>query len=520
MRCGPSRYRQAVYGGDIGVALNAEQMTSMRRVFPAFCAVLLCLCLWPAHADTDWHKMVADGLTAHPRLSGAFVLEKGEDSLLARAWLADHAQHSIDVQYFIWSSDNIGILAAESLLRAAERGVRVRVIVDDLLVDASDKSLVALARHPNIEIKIYNPKHTVGMSLIGRLINIATDFRGSNQRMHNKTFMVDGLAGITGGRNMADEYFDYDEEYNFRDRDILLFGPVVGVMESSFESYWNSALSVSVGELLQATDFWLSEQQAREMYRQLHAYAAAPENFEPQVRAAISSLPGQFEAIVNAMIWSNVRYISDAPGKNAHTFSLQGGGRASKTLADLARTARSRVTIQTPYLVLSEEGEALFSELRKRGVTIRISTNSLAATDNLPAFSGYAKQRARLLEMGLEIFEFKPHPEIRESIMQRYPRLKRNNPLFALHAKSMVVDGESVYIGTYNLDPRSENLNTEAGVIAHNARLAQQVEAHIERDMAAGNSWHANVKHGDSQAGLLKRGKVRFWKVLPLKPLL
>lgn len=177
------------------------------------------------------------------------MLDKGEEALLARAWLADHAQNSIEVQYFIWSTDNIGILASESLLRAADRGVKVRVIVDDLLIDAPDKSLLALAKHPNIDIRIYNPQHSVGTPFHKRLLNIAVNFRGVNQRMHDKTFIVDGKIAITGGRNMAAEYFDYNHEYNFRDRDALLLGNVVKSMETSFNKFWDHPLSAPVEEL-------------------------------------------------------------------------------------------------------------------------------------------------------------------------------------------------------------------------------------------------------------------------------
>ena len=161
---------------------------------------------------------------------------------MARAWLTDRAQETIEVQYFIWSTDNIGILASEALLRAAERGVKVRVIVDDLLIDAPDDSLIALAMHPNIEIKIYNPKHSVGTSLLQRIKYIFTDFRGVNQRMHDKTFVVDGKVAITGGRNMADEYFDYNHTYNFRDRDALVMGKVVKDIQQSFNLFWKSKL--------------------------------------------------------------------------------------------------------------------------------------------------------------------------------------------------------------------------------------------------------------------------------------
>ena len=163
-------------------------------------------------------------IASHGGRTGVYVLDKAAEALLARAWLADHAQRTIDAQYFIWSTDNIGILAAEALLRPADRGVRVRVIVDDLMIDAPDKSLLALARHPNIEIRIYNPQTSVGIPLHKRVFNAATNLRGVNQRMHNKTVLVDAAIAVTGGRNMAAEYYDYNQEYNFRDRDALLLG--------------------------------------------------------------------------------------------------------------------------------------------------------------------------------------------------------------------------------------------------------------------------------------------------------
>ena len=168
-------------------------------------------------AVADPRDVIDETLRAHPGLTGSLVLEHGEQSLLARAWLVDHARRSVEVQYFIWSTDNIGILASEALLRAAQRGVAVRVLVDDLLIDAPDETLLALVAHPNIDIRIYNPMHSVGVPWYRRLWGLVTDFRGSNQRMHDKVLIVDGELAITGGRNMADEYFDYDHAYNFRE---------------------------------------------------------------------------------------------------------------------------------------------------------------------------------------------------------------------------------------------------------------------------------------------------------------
>ena len=468
---------------------------------------------------------IRDAAHSQSGKTGVYVLEKGEDALLARAWLADHAKESINVQYFIWSSDNIGILATEALLRAADRGVTVRVIVDDLLVDAPDKTLLALAKHPKIEIKIYNPKHKVGTPLHKRVLNMLSDFRGFNQRMHDKTFMVDGLVGITGGRNMADEYFDYDHKFNFRDRDVLLVGQTVKAMEESFERFWSHKLSVPVEALydgfgIMQKNVSVKNREIASIYKELHDYANNPENFESETRQAITAISDGFPALAKEIRWTDVEFISDIPGKNDSWISLHGGGRSTLALAKLIASAKKDVVIQSPYLILTDETKALFKELIDRGVRIRISTNSLASTDNLQAFSGYTNQRWELLEMGLEIFEYKPNPAVHKEIMQRYEELKKKFPIFSLHAKSLVVDSEISYVGTFNLDPRSINLNTEVGAIIKDRRIAKQVEGAIVRDMKKENSWQAGVDNPDRNNSLWKRSKVLFWQFMPIEPLL
>jgi len=459
-------------------------------------------------------------LDSHPGKSGAYVLEKGEEALLARAWLADHAQKSIDIQYFIWSTDNIGILASESLLRAAERGVRVRVLVDDLLIDAPPDALIALALHPNIDIRIYNPKMTVGTSGARRICNVVTGLRAVNQRMHDKTALFDGMVGITGGRNMADEYFDYDHRYIFRDRDALVMGPVVTEMEASFERFWVSPQAAQVEKLLARELKKMTPERAKSIYADLHAYAGKPENFAPEVREALLNLPRKFDGLLREMVWDDVRFISDIPGKNDSRHSLGGGGRTTAALADIVAKAKKRVTIQSPYLVMPKGGMELFRELVKKGVEVRIVTNSLASTDNLQAFSGYKKQRRAILKAGIKVYEFKPDPAVRRELIERYPRLEKDPPIFAIHAKSMVIDGETLFVGTFNLDPRSANLNTEVGVLLHNPGLVARVERNIEKDMLPENSWDAAVDKPDSYASAAKRRKLQFWKTLPLKPIL
>lgn len=453
--------------------------------------------------------------------TGVYILEKGEEALMSRAWLAQHTKKTIDIQYFIWSTDNIGILAAEMLVRAADRGVGIRVLVDDFLIDADDRTLLLLAVHSNVEIRIYNPKGTVGASLFRRILNSVMDFRNTNQRMHDKTAIFDGLAGITGGRNMADEYFDFDHEYNFRDRDVLLLGPAVQEMSANFNEFWESALSVPVEKLVENLNQRLSDDDARQKYGELNAYANDPANFEPAIRNAIDDMPRHFRQLLRAMVWEDVRFISDIPGKNSGNTGLAGGGESTQALISAIKGAKQSILIQSPYLILPKAGIELFADLRKRGVSIRISTNSLASTDNIAAFSGYHKQRPRLIEAGIELYEYKPHPQIQTQLLDRYPRLAARNPIFALHAKSMVIDDSRVFIGTFNLDPRSANLNTEVGVLVDSRQLGQQLTQSIERDIRPENSWKTTSDFNpDSEVSRSKRFKLRIINLFPIDPVL
>ena len=484
------------------------------------CLLLLMALMVSAPAYSEPPKWLTDACSVcshrQDNQSGLYILEQGEESLMARSWLTSHATQSIDVQYFIWSTDNIGILASEALLSAADRGVTVRVLVDDLLIDATDDVLVALATHPNVSIKIYNPQHSVGTNLPKRLWNIASGFRQVNQRMHDKTAIFDRAAGITGGRNMADEYFDFDHHYNFRDRDVLLFGPVVDSMTDNFNEFWNSDLSVPVTHLLSGSLNKLSVADIDDIRRELHEYANNTENFATEVRDTLAGLPDYFPQLMADIVWDDVHFISDKPGKNNNRLLLSGGGESTEKLLAVLAAARHSVLIQSPYLVLPDGGIALIKGLIERGVSVKISTNSLASTDNLMAFSGYYKQRQTLVDIGVEIFEFKP-----SAAVGRQLNLRSSDTIFALHAKSMLVDDETLYIGTFNLDPRSANLNTEVGVLVTNSILANQLKQSIETDMRAENSWAISAEDNpDDQVGLLKRLKVFSLSMLPLDAVL
>jgi putative cardiolipin synthase len=453
--------------------------------------------------------------------TGAYILEKGEEALIGRAWLTQHATTSIDVQYFIWSTDNVGILAAEQLLSAAERGVAVRVLVDDFLIDAEDRTLLLLSAHPNVQIRVYNPKLAVGIGFWQKVKNVFSDFRAINQRMHDKTAIFDSIAGITGGRNMADEYFDFDHEYNFRDRDILLLGSAVQDMVDNFEEFWGSEFAIPVEQILAEELAEISAEDIAQRARELHAYAADRRNFAPEVRQAIEATSKHIQELLQMMIWDDMTFISDIPGKNAGEMGLGGSGESTRQLIAALQDARESILIQSPYLIMPEGGIEFFDSLVDQGVRIRISTNSLASTDNIQAFSGYASQREDLLRAGIEIYEYRPYPAIRETLLERYPSIAENNPIFAIHAKSLVIDNSVVFIGTFNLDPRSANLNTEVGVLVSNEQLAKQLTASIERDIRAENSWKTTLDFNpDNEVGRARRFRVWINQLLPIEPVL
>ena len=445
--------------------------------------------------------------------TGVYVLEDGGNSLISRAWLSENAEKTIDIQYFIFSTDNVGLLACDYLVRAADRGVKIRILIDDIMVEATGKEILALDSHENISIKIYNPGVNLGKNIVQKLYKYTTDFKSANQRMHNKTFIVDNKVSITGGRNIADEYFDYDHEYNFRDRDVLLIGKINNELSKSFNAFWNSTLSEPINDFVKSTKIEKSN------FEVLHQYACNPENFWPQVRERIKSLPIAFKNIESTgqLVWvDSIEFVSDIPGKNNST-KLDGGGKTTDKLIDLINNAKTSINIQSPYLITTSIGEKVFKDAIDRGVKIRILTNSLASTDNLEAFSGYQKVREKLLKIGVQIFEFKPDAKSRYRIMTGALQQKLNfTPIFGLHAKSMVVDGKITVIGTFNLDPRSANLNTECITIINSKAISAGVLNGMNEDFESENSWETTLQFNpDSEVKLSKRIKTLTRKVVP-----
>ncbi len=448
--------------------------------------------------------------------SGGCVLEEGDGSMIARAWLCEHAQKTIDIQYFIFSVDNVGLIACDYIVRAADRGVKVRILVDDIMVDAEPDDIMVMDAHPNIEIKIYNPVVNIGKNLIQKISGIVTDFKGINQRMHNKTFIADDLTAITGGRNIADEYFDYDHEYNFRDRDIFLIGDVVGDIKKSFDYFWLDALSVDVSNLIIDVK---PEYTHPGRYDKLHQYACDSLNYWPQVRNRVANIPQAFNRLVSSggLITSDsIFFISDDPGKNIAA-GLTGGGRTTDELIKLVNGAKKSIDIQSPYLVTTELGRQLFRSAVMRGVKIRILTNSLASTDNLEAFSGYQRDRNKLLQTGVKIYEFRPDALCRYHVMTGALQQKINfSPIFGLHAKTMVIDDYISVVGTFNLDPRSANLNTECFVSVYSSKMAKEVLKGINEEFQPQNAWETTTGwNPDHLVSKKKRIKASVRKLVP-----
>ena len=449
--------------------------------------------------------------------TGVLLLEHGASALIARAWLVQNAHRRLDAQYFIFASDTAGIVATDALLRAANRGVRVRLIVDDTLAHGDPQLLHALSLHPNAEVRIYNPVLNIGVPLGQKIRNVFGRFNLVNRRMHNKLFIADSQVAITGGRNIGGEYFDLANENNFRDRDVLLVEGEVAEAQKSFEEFWADPLTQPIESLLDRPLPYAPEV----VWGKLNQFSCNPENFLPMLRNRIANVPETLQQRVadgQLHASTDVHYISDEPAKNAST-TLTGGGAATDALINLVREATSSIVIQTPYLVTTELSQALFRAAESRGVDVKILTNSLASTDNLFAFSGYKRGRDALLEAGVELYESKPRMDAQSSLMNG-PVEPRYQGSMALHAKSMVVDGSIAVVGSFNLDPRSANLNTESVTVIHSKPVAQHLLNRMKEEMSSGNAWQRTDSHNpDKHAPRLRRVRVALSSFVPLSVL-
>ena len=479
-------------------------------------------------APSPFAGLVAETAASTPEapIHRVALLEQGEASLALRVHLMRAAKRSIEIQTFIWSEDDTGHLTLAELVAAARRGVKVRVLVDQLYSLDNPRLLAELARaHANLEIRMYNP--TFGDAKTQPLefaAGVLCCFFRFNQRMHNKLLLIDDEIGINGGRNIDDRYFDLSDEFNYRDRDVLVVGPAAREMKRSFDEYWGHEIVVPVERLKD-----VAQRIARNGEPGTEP-AEAPRIDDPE-RVANVVAQAEDEAFLRTNFvektfrTSRVRYFSDRPGKPArggdpHEVGLSG------EIRDLLASARERVVMQTPYLVFSRDARDLFEKLRRDHPDIRlvVSTNSLAATDAFYVYAiSHKYKRKYLTELGLEIYEYKPFPgrgipdrvfggededEIR--IYASGARADHRVALFGsgarrdrrapppllkpgirrgMHAKSFAIDGRIAMIGSHNFDPRSNRLNTESGVIVWDAAFTRALEQVIAADIAPDQSW-------------------------------
>ncbi|MGQ4660845.1 phospholipase D-like domain-containing protein [Lysobacter sp. F6437] len=470
----------------------------------------------------------------------ALILDHGTNALLARVNLIRSATTSIDLQTYIFDEDDAGRLILDELLVAARRGVQVRLLMDQLAALKHIDTLAALAgSHVNFRVRLYNPVlNRARISYPQYLLAAACCWRQLNQRMHTKLLLVDGAVGIIGGRNYQDDYYDWDDEYNFRDRDVLAAGPVAREMRADFDMFWSDRLSVPPARLVDVGQSILDNGVP---VLPPHVFERPERAAEMRARAADSALVQELLAD-RALAVGEVRFISDSPAKHRREDPAR-VAHASGSLRALIESAREEVLLQTPYLVLSDAAQEMFEQLQERPDPPRIvvSTNSLAATDAFIAYAlSYKYKRRYLRDFGFNIYEYKPFPEDapidlaatgatvpeyqpnpepiatrppdRDSVLRtaryrqplrpeygatRYLRRQANEPVplkragvrIGMHAKSLVIDGRIGVVGTHNFDPRGDHYNTESALVIEDEAFAQALEASIRRDISPANSW-------------------------------
>ncbi|HXI65887.1 MAG TPA: phospholipase D family protein [Gemmatimonadales bacterium] len=405
-------------------------------------------------------------MEAHPGLSGIVALPDGHDAFAARALLADAAERTLDVRYYIWHNDMSGTLLFAALRRAADRGVRVRLLLDDNNTAGLDTVLAALEAHPNIDVRLFNPFRARRWRLLGYL----TDFKRLNRRMHNKSFTADNHATIVGGRNVGDEYFDAGRARWFVDLDVLAIGPVVDAVSRDYERYWASASATPVARVLPGATAASLTAVAADAARVERDPAAAA------YVAALARSPFVGDLLAHRLNfeWSPTQMVSDDPAK--------GLGRAPEEALLWHRLKTSigapvrELRLVSPYFVPGSAGVDALAAIARQGVRVEVLTNALEATDVAVVHSGYAKRRKALLGAGVRLLELKRgSPGSAPKHRKWTGRSGSGSSASSLHAKTFCVDRSRVFVGSFNFDPRSARLNTEMGFVIDSPGLGEAI---------------------------------------------
>jgi putative cardiolipin synthase len=439
-------------------------------------------------AATSLGRDVAGWLQTHDGLSGFYPLSQGLDALGVRLQLAERAEKSIDLQYFLMKNDSAGAVLIKALLKSADRGVRVRLLLDDIFTKAPDRSLLLLDQHENIDVRIFNPISRKGIWAL----NFLTSFKQANRRMHNKSFTVDNQASIVGGRNIADEYFQLKEDEVFEDFEVLAVGPIVDEISNSFDQYWNHSHAVPIGDFVankKNEDLVTVRADVSDQLRQIYDTVYQ--------RSLDSQLLQDLIADRLPLIPAEARLLSDSPDKLTNEISDEQMHLAND-LREVLLSADEEVIIITPYYVPRKNGIELLRNLTDRGLRVIIVTNSLASNNHVPVHSGYAKYRKDVIRAGAELYE------VRANAGREFGAGDDAPDALTLHSKVFIFDRRYLFVGSLNLDPRSIEINAEMGLLIDSPEFAGGMAVAVEERLEAAAyrlqvnergklEWHARI---------------------------
>lgn len=473
-----------------------------------------------AAAHTELDRYGAGLCHKQEAASGLVLITSNLDAFAARLLAARSAGRSLDLMYYMWNADLTGMLIMREVVAAADRGVRVRILLDDLGVSMSDKIFHAIDCHPNIELRLFNPTKARENILL-RGLEMALRFRSVNRRMHNKAWIADGRIAMVGGRNIGDPYFDAGKDANFRDFDLVMVGQAVAKTERLFDDYWNSSVAVPVRALLSRRANKL--QKLRHNMERLH-FEQRAQPYLDQVRDKTSLKDAITE---DRYIWVHkLDVLADPPEKAAGKLR-SGQNMLMGTLLPVITGTAEFIHITSPYFVPGERGVEALTKLRDKGVKVSVLTNSLAATDVAAVHAGYSRYRPALLKAGIALFELK-------SIADMGSFSLRGSKQASLHTKAFARDGKYGFIGSLNLDPRSVSLNTEMGVLFESQDLVERMDAIFAVETDADLSYPLTLEKGsvrwlkvvdgkntllrdEPEAGIARRATAWLIKWLPLE---
>ncbi len=441
------------------------------------------------------------------KTSGFFKLFRNDDAMRWRLLLADMAEETLDMQYFIWKDDASGDLLLDRLIKAADRGVRVRILIDDIYIIGVDRTVAALSQHPQIEVRLFNPMEGRSSSIIMFALEFLGNIEELNHRMHNKLIVADNRFAIVGGRNIGKEYFGLNPKHNFTDFDVVAFGPVAKKVSASFDIYWNNQWAYPGEALLQN---YKNQELLPRLREELQEHLVEKEKLLVEFQQQNQDWNTLLLKLDQNMKSGTSKVIYDEPlvGEDIPPVQLV------ETLGELAVNAQHELLISTPYFIPHEDFYQDVPDLISRGVRVVILTNSLGST-NLPiVHSGYKKHRKNLIEMGVELFEMRHDATARG----KFDTPPVQSKAFGLHAKYMIIDHKVTFVGSLNLDPRSIYINTEMGLIIDSEKLAEAVAQEFKEELKPENSWQVLLDNKDRlywKAGdtIIRRDPARsFWQ--------